>query len=245
MVALFQEFFFRPIFNLLIWLYNVIPGNDLGLAIIALTIIIKLLLYPLSQQALRSQKALQTLQPKLDELKTRYKNQKERLAQEMMKLYKEQKVNPLSSCLPLLIQLPFLFAVFRVFTRSLTEDQGALIYSFIDNPGVLNNSLLGIIDLSHPAPILGVLAGIGQWIQTKMLQTTKPPVKGKGAKDENMMAMVNKQMIVMMPIITIVFGFTFPAGLMLYWLVTTILTIVQQYILFSRDNKEKEPVKSV
>ena len=234
MSAIFNELFFRPVLNLLIFIYNSIPGSDLGIAIILLTIIIKLVLYPLSKQALKSQKALQDLQPKMNALKERYKNEKEKLAQEMMKLYKEQKVNPLSSCLPLLIQLPFLFAVFRVFSNGLSGDVGGHLYSFIANPGVLNASFLGLINLSSPSPILGVLAGASQFAQTRMLGIKRPEVKSKESKDEDVMALVNKQMMYMMPAITVFLGFSFPAGLMLYWFVTTILTILQQRLLFKK-----------
>ena len=240
MIELFNEAFIRPIFNLLIWLYNVIPGQDLGVAIIVLTVIIKVILYPLSQKSIRSQKALQTLQPKIDALKKKYSNQRERMAQEMMKLYKEQKVNPLSSCLPLLIQLPFLFAVFRVFGQSLNEDPSAFLYSFIAHPGELNTMFLGQIDLVASAPVLGVLAGAAQFWQTRQLMHTRAEVKKKESKDEDMMAMVNKQMMYMLPIITVVFGFTFPGGLMLYWLVTTLLTIAQQKLIFKEDKPKKD-----
>ena len=109
MIQLFNTILYEPIYNLLIYFYNIVPGNDIGLAIICLTVLIKLVLMPLSLQAVRSQKTLQDLQPKMDALKKQYKDSKEKLAAETMKLYKEQKVNPLSSCLPLLIQFPFFF----------------------------------------------------------------------------------------------------------------------------------------
>ena len=239
---MFNELFIRPIFNLLIFLYNTVPGEDLGIAIILLTIIIKLILFPLSQKSIRSQKALQQLQPKIDALKKKYGDQRERMAQEMMNLYKQQKVNPLSSCLPLLIQLPFLFAVFRVFGQSLTEDPATFLYSFVAHPGTLNTTFLGFMDLTVAAPVLGIIAGAAQYWQTKQLMHQRPEVKAKESKDEDMMAMVNKQMMYMLPIMTVVLGFTFPGGLMLYWFVTTLLTIVQQKYIFSKDddnNKKK------
>ena len=238
MSGFFHEAFFKPVFNLLIWLYNIIPGDDLGIAIIALTIVIKVILFPLSQKSIRSQRALQILQPKIEALKKKYGKERERLAAEMMKLYKEQKVNPLSSCLPLLIQLPFLFAVFRVFGRSLTEVPSELLYPFVMHPGELGTMFLSTIDLTVAAPILGILAGAAQFYQTKQLMHKRAEVKTKEAKDENMMAMVNKQMMYMLPIMTVGFGFYFPGGLMLYWLVTTILTIAQQKLIFSKDDEK-------
>src|SRR3989338_65550 len=115
MAELFNTILVQPLFNLLVFFYNLIPGHDLGMAIIVLTVVIKLVLYPLSRQSIRSQKALKDLQPKMDALKKQYKDNKEKQAKAMMELYKTEKVNPLSSCLPLLIQLPFLIAVFHVF----------------------------------------------------------------------------------------------------------------------------------
>src|SRR3989338_4605010 len=103
-MSLFHTVLYQPLYNLLIWLYNTLPGADMGFAIIALTILVKLIMWPLNQSSLVSQKALQDLQPKLEELKKQHKDDKEGLGKAMMELYKREKVNPLSSCLPLLIQ---------------------------------------------------------------------------------------------------------------------------------------------
>lgn len=241
MSTLFNEIFFKPVLNLLIFIYNVIPGNDLGIAIVLLTVIIKIILHPLSQQALRSQKALQDLQPKINALKERYSNNKEKLAEAMMKLYREQKVNPLSSCLPLLIQLPFLFAVFRVFQNGITGDVNQYLYPFIAHPGTLNATFMGIVNLSHPSPILGAFAAASQFLQTKMLSAKRPEIKSKESKDEDVMALVNKQMLYMMPAVTLFLGFSFPAGLMLYWFTTTVLTIIQQRLLFKKGEGVSPP----
>src|SRR3989344_8325465 len=194
MVQLYNLILYQPLFNLLIFLYNLIPWHDLGIAIIILTVIIKLVLYPFSQQSLKSQRALTELQPKLDALKKQYKNDKEKLAKEMMALYKTEKVNPLSSCLPLLIQLPFLIAVFHVFRTGVDSASLEMLYSFVPNPGSLNPVSFGIINLAQPNLILAVLTGAAQFWQSKMLITKRPP-KAPGAKDEDMMALMNKQMV--------------------------------------------------
>jgi YidC/Oxa1 family membrane protein insertase len=228
----FHVIFYQPILNLLVFLYNIIPGHDIGLAIIAMTVIIKVVLLPLSKQSIKSQKALQGLQPKIDELKKKYVSNKEELGRAMMRLYKEEKINPFSSCLPMLIQLPFLWAVFIVFRDGLSNQALKGIYSFIPQPGAINSVSLGLLDLSKPNIVLAILAGAAQFWQAKMLSTKRPEVKGPGAKDEDMMAIMNKQMIYFMPILTVVIGMTFPGGLALYWLVTTLLTALQQLYLF-------------
>ena len=234
MIELFNTILYQPILNLLVFFYNVIPGNDIGLAIIALTILVKLILLPLSMQSLKSQKALQDVQPKLDALKKEFSDDKEKLAAETMKLYKEQKVNPLSSCLPLLIQFPFLIAVYQAFRIGLTSEHLELIYPFIHNPGQIDPSSFGIINLAIPSVILAVLAGGAQFVQTKMLSTKSPASKTKGAKDEGALASMNKSMLYFMPFITIIIGTRLPGGLTLYWLLTTVLTVVQQKFLFAR-----------
>ncbi|MEA3449836.1 MAG: YidC/Oxa1 family membrane protein insertase [Patescibacteria group bacterium] len=241
---MFETIFYQPILNLLVFLYNTVPGNDLGIAIIILTIIIKLLLFPLSKTAITSQKALQELQPKLEELKVKYKDKREEMSKAMMKLYKENKVNPLSSCLPLLIQLPFLWAVFRVFRNGFENGSLDLVYSFISRPESINYISLGFIDLSVRNIPIALLAGAAQFWQTKMMMAKKPQIKSPGAKDENMMAIMNKQMMYFMPVLTIIIGIQFPGGLALYWLITTILTGVQQYYLFNQEKKGVEIIES-
>jgi YidC/Oxa1 family membrane protein insertase len=106
-MAIFTTLVVQPILNLLVALYNFLPGNDLGIAIILLTIIVKAILYPLTMAQIKQQRALQSLQPKVDEIRKRLKDDKEAQAKELTELYKREKVNPASSCLPLLIQLPF------------------------------------------------------------------------------------------------------------------------------------------
>jgi YidC/Oxa1 family membrane protein insertase len=235
--SLFHVVFYQPILNLLVFLYNIIPGHDIGLAIIAMTVIIKLILLPLSKQSIKSQKSMQNLQPKIDELKKKYAANKEEQGRAMMELYKQEKVNPFSSCLPLVIQLPFLWAVFIVFRQGLSNQTLNFIYSFIHNPGVINPISFGLFDLSKPNLYLAVLAGAAQFWQAKMMTTKRPEVKGQGAKDEDMMAIMNKQMLYMMPILTVVIGATFPGGLALYWLVTTLLTALQQLYLFKQKER--------
>ncbi|MCK4540037.1 membrane protein insertase YidC [Candidatus Parcubacteria bacterium] len=241
---MFQILFYQPILNLLVFLYNNIPGHDFGIAIIALTIIIKIILLPLSKKSLKSQKALQDLQPKIEELKKKYAKNKEELGRAMMGLYKDNKVNPLSSCLPLLVQMPFLFAVFKVFRDGFANGSLDLVYPFISRPETINMVSLGFIDLAEKNITIAILAGAAQYWQSKMLMTKRPKVKSKGAKDEDMAAIMNKQMVYFMPIITVFIGMSFPGGLALYWLVTTILTGVQQLFVFKKKEKKDDIIEA-
>jgi len=229
---LFDTALYQPIFNLLIFFYNVF--SDVGVAIVVVTIVIKIILSPFSLKTLKAQKALQQLQPKLQELQKKYKDKKEDLARATMELYKKEKVNPFSSCLPLLIQLPFLFAVFRVFRDGFKVETLELVYTFISRPEVIDPISLGLFNLENRSIPLALMAGAAQFWQTRMLTHNKQP-SVPGAKDENMAAMMNKQMMYMMPVITVVIGATFPGGLALYWFVFTLLTALQQYFLFKKD----------
>ncbi|MFH1583239.1 MAG: YidC/Oxa1 family membrane protein insertase [Candidatus Falkowbacteria bacterium] len=237
MSQFFTAIFYQPILNLLVFLYNVVPGHDIGLAIIIMTAVIKLILLPLSKQSIKSQRALQELQPKIDEIKKKYADKKEEQGKAMMELYKQEKVNPFSSCLPLLIQLPFLWAVFMVFRAGLSGKSLDLVYPFIYQPEFINTMSLGFIDLAKRNVVLAVLAGLAQFWQAKMMTTKRPEIKSEGAKDENMMVIMNKQMLYMMPALTVFIGLSFPGGLALYWLVTTLLTALQQLYLFKKKEK--------
>ncbi|MBI3626588.1 membrane protein insertase YidC [Candidatus Uhrbacteria bacterium] len=222
---LYNIILYQPLYNLLVFLYNVIPGHDLGIGIILITVLIRSILLPFTKHQVQAQKSMQDLQPKIDALKAQYPNDKEKLGKEMMRLYKEEKVNPVSSCLPLLVQLPIFYAVYRVFRDGLKSVNGALLYPFIANPGHLST-----------------LAGAAQFWQTRMLLVKRPPREAtatgvKGAKDEDTMAMVNKQMMYIMPVMTIFIGVSLPSGLSLYWLITTLISVAQQHLIL----KPKSP----
>ncbi len=236
----FFVFLFQPIFNLLIFLYNIIPGADVGFAIILLTILIKLALWPLMSSSLKSQKAMQELQPKLDELKKQYGDDKEGLSKAMMALYQNEKVNPLASCLPVLIQLPVLIALYRVLFHGFDAAALNQLYPFVYNPGHINTIFLGLVDLGKANIVLAVLAGVLQFFQARMLMQRQPPKQvatSGGAKDESMLASMNKSMMYMMPIMTVLIGIKLPGGLTLYWVTVTVFSIVQQWWVFKQKEK--------
>ncbi len=228
----------QPIFNTLIWLYDTIPGADMGIAIIALTIVIKLVLWPLTGASLKSQRAMQQLQPKLDAIKIQYKDDKDGLAKAMMALYATEKVNPLSSCLPLLVQLPVLIALYRVLHVGLSDASLGMLYPFVHNPGSISETFLGFIHLSKPNAPLAIAAGLFQFLQTKMLIVKRPPKplrEKTGAKDEDMMATMTQSMVYFTPVMTIVIGWSLPGGLILYWVIISVISILQQFLVFKKN----------
>lgn len=239
---MFRTFLAEPIYNLLVWLYGIFPWSDIGIAIILLTIIIKIILWPLTGKALHGQKAMQALQPKVEAVKREFADDKQKMSKELMALYKNEKVNPAASCLPLLIQLPILFALYRVLLVGLNNEDVYQLYPFVQNPGTINEMFLGFINLAKPNIVLAACAGVAQYFQAKMMNLSRPPtaVAGKsGAKDENMMVAMNRSMLYVMPAMTVVIGSSLPGGLALYWLVVTLLSVLQQYMVFHRDPSVK------
>jgi len=229
-LTIFNETLYRPLFNALIWLYGIIPFHDLGLAIIILTVLIRLILYPLSKKAIQSQKAMTELQPKIKEIQKKYKNKEEQV-KEMTALYKKYKINPMAGCLPILIQLPILIALFRVFSAGLDPGQLNTLYGFIERPESLDFMFLGLIDLSQRSIILALVAGFSQFVLSKMSFPKKSAGQKKSAKAGGLdfSSLMGQQMIYFMPLITIFFGLSFPAALPLYWIVITLFGIFQQY----------------
>ncbi len=232
MFQIFYPTIYQPLYNILIYLYNNFAFHDFGIAIIIITLFLKIILMPLSKKQIESQKKLQELQPKIKEIQEKYKNDKERQSRELMNFYKEHKTNPFSGCLPMIIQLIFLIAIYRVFYSISSNNlniQADVLYPFIANPGQINNMFLGIVNLAKPSIVLAVLAAAAQYYQTKMLMV-KQNNNQKGGQPDFTQVM-SKQMLYLGPILTLFIGIKFPAGLALYWLVSTLFAIGQQMYL--------------
>ena len=220
----FNRILYQPLFNALIFLYQFLPGRDFGIAVIVLTALIRLVLSPLMAQSLKSQKALSGIQKKVKEIQNNHKDNKEKQMQEILELYQKEKINPLNSLVPVLIQLPLLIALYRVFWRGLQLEELNHLYSFIPRPEIISFSFLNLIDLSQPSLFLAILAGFAQLIQMKSN-------KEKVGQATNA---VSNQMIFMFPFLTIFILLRMPAAVALYWITTTILSIGQQYLIFEK-----------
>lgn len=226
---IYNTVIYYPILNILVLLYDYLPIRDIGLSIIALTVIIRVILAPLMHKSLKSQKALSALQPKMNDLREKHKDDREAQAKAMLDLYKEHKVNPFSSCLPVLIQIPFLLAIFHVLRRTLNGESGSLegLYSFVPNPGSLDPYFFGVINLAQSNIVFAVLAGLAQYWQSRIIIKWQ----GNSNNQDTTTKMMNTQMMYVLPIITVVFAWTLPAGLPLYWIVTTLFAVGQQYYI--------------
>ncbi len=219
--------------------YTYLPGHDFGLAIIVLTILIKLVLYPLGVQAIRSQKSLSQLQPKMKEIQEKFKDNKEQQSRAMMELYKREKINPFSGCLPLLVQLPILIGLYQVFWQGFGPVQLRFLYGFVPHPGQIDTNFLGIMDLGQASIILAILTGIAQFFQSKMVV---PASNKSAASKTDLSGMMQKQMLYFFPIFTVFILWKLPAAIALYWLTTTLFTIVQQYIILKKQKDEPSRV---
>lgn len=224
MLEFLKATLYTPLFNALIVLYNLIPGHDLGAAIIVLTVIIRLILFPLSIKAQRSQRALNKLGPKIQELKEKYKKDQAAQGQAMMELYKEHGVNPIAGCLPLLIQIPLLIALYRVFIAGLDPNSLALLYPFVHNPGTISPIFIHVINIALHNRYLAVLAGVLTYFQARQSMQT---MASAGTANAQMSAM-NTQMLYFMPIFIVIIGWNLPTGLILYWITTTLFSIGEQ-----------------
>jgi YidC/Oxa1 family membrane protein insertase len=224
MKAFIKTILYKPLFNALIFLVWLIPGHNVGVAIILLTIVVRLILLPSSLKSARQQKRMQDLQPQIKELQEKYKDDKQKQSQALMEFYKENKINPLGSCLPLLIQLPILIILYYVFINGLNTSRFDLLYSWMPRPEFINTAFLGL-DLSQPDKyILPIIAGVLQFIQGWQMAPKKKP-----GETMEMAQTISRQMLFIMPLFTVFIAGKFPAALPLYWIVTTVFAIGQQW----------------
>jgi YidC/Oxa1 family membrane protein insertase len=194
------------------WLYGV--THNYGVAIIIITVLIKLLFSPLTWKSFKSMQAMQHLQPQMKRLQDMYKNDRQKLNEEMMKLYREQKVNPLGGCLPMVVQIPVFISLYQVLYASIELRHAGF--------------MLWIRDLSAPDYPMALLMGASMVVQQWMTPTTGDPRQAK--------------MMLFMPIIFTFMFLNFPVGLVIYWLVNNLLTIVQQYIMLRKQSAVTQPV---
>lgn len=245
---LFRAFISKPLLNALIFLGSILPGYSLGLAIIVLTLIVKLLLFLPTQHALEGQKKMQLLQPKIEAIRRQYKEDPTKLQQETMKLWKEHKINPFQSCLPLLVQFPVLIGLFYVVRDGVhVELSQHLVYPIYQNlDWTFGTSFLGL-DLTQSywwifPPLLVVL----QFLQMKLTfhiadaKKRKELEKKSTPEVDTPQEMQQKMMLYLLPLMIGFFAITMPSAVSLYWGVSTLFAIGQQMIV----NREHLSVKA-
>ena len=230
MLEIWYLIILNPILNVLVALSHILAG-EFGLAIIALTVIVRLASWPLNKRQLKSTKALQDLQPKMQELQKKHGKNQQKLQQEMMKLYKEAGVNPLGCLWPMLVQFPIWIALYQSIMRALATTPENLLalhrhlYSWevVRNAIPLSSRFLWL-DLGSPDPyfILAIVVGGTMWVQQKMTQAPSADPRQQSTA---------RMMTLMMPLMFGILTLMFPSGLALFWAVSNIIGIVTQYFV--------------
>jgi len=233
---IFNTILYRPLYNALVLLYQFLSFHDLGIAIVLLTLFIRILLYPLSASSLRAQKKISELQPKINAIQKNHKDSKEK-TEELLKLYRKEKINPFAGFLPLLLQLPILIALYRVFGK-IQEIDPSLLYSFVSNSSSFNTSFLGILNLATPSAPLAFLAAILQYFQTKSIQTKSIQKKPKEGTPE-ISQMIQKQTLFIFPILTFFILFKLPSAIGVYLVATTLFSLGERWFIKKDKIKDK------
>ena len=235
----FYVIFYQPPLNALIFFYNTVAFGDFGLAIIFLTVLIRLLLFPIFHKSVKHQMVMQRLQPKLEKINQEHKDNKEKKLKATMALYQEHNINPFSGFLLLLVQLPILIALYQIFLAKLTPETLNGLYSFIQAPGILNYSFFGLINLEGRSIVMVGLAALLQYIQGRM---SLPKIES--GRELSSAEKIGRQMVFMAPFITLIIFFNLPAAVSLYWAVSSLFSIFQQEAVNRQLKSHEEPGNS-
>jgi len=226
MSYIFHLLLTQPLANALVLLYNYVTFQDLGFAIIALTIVIRLILYPLFYKSMKSQSLMQKIQPEIAKMQEQHKGNREAQAVAMMDIYKKNNINPFGSFFYLLLQFPVLIAVYQLFYAGFNQTTLAQLYSFVAAPAHLSTMFLGLLDLSKPSMIIVALAAIAQYIQARLSLPKQKPGEAPSKT-----AAMSKYMVYMGPVLTLIILPRLSSAIGLYWLVTSLFSIFQQRII--------------
>ncbi|MFZ2555419.1 MAG: YidC/Oxa1 family membrane protein insertase [Minisyncoccia bacterium] len=246
----FFNFIYEPLYNGLALLVDIVPAHDIGIAVIILTILVKVILFPLSRQAIRTQAAMRKIAPEIETLKVKFKDKQEEQARAIFALYKERGIRPFSSFLLILVQFPILFGLYWVFWKGgFPNVDGSLLYSFVPFPETVNMDFLGLIDMGERSFLLAALTGVTQYMYTRLsMGPRKPPVvEDKPTFSGDMARSFDLQTRYVLPLIFAGISFTLSAALPLYWATSNIFMIVQEFAMgrrFTEVNPEDKTEKT-
>lgn len=225
-------------YNALIALVAIIPGSDVGIAVILLTVIIRLLLLPFSLSAARTQLAMKTLEPKLKALKEKHKGNREQEALETLALYREEKINPFSSILMVLVQIPVLFALYWVFWKeSFTALNTGLLYAVTPVPELVSVLFLGYISIMGKSMVLAILAGATQfWQAHAALKGTMKAPEGSTGFQADFQKVMGMQLKYAFPVLIGIISYTTSSAIALYFITTNIAGVVQEWYVHRKTH---------
>ncbi|HEY4503561.1 MAG TPA: YidC/Oxa1 family membrane protein insertase [Candidatus Paceibacterota bacterium] len=245
--SFYNTIIFNPLYNGLIYLMDILPWVDAGIVVIIFTIIIRLILFPLSKKAIVTQVRMKELEPEINRLKQMMKDDRQGQALKMMALYKEKKISPFSSFLVLLVQLPIIWALYSIFFRSgLPVVNTELLYGFVNVPTVDMN-FLGLVDIGAKNTIMAIIAAIAQFLQLHFsLASMKSTGTGVNTDTSSNIQMdmaqnMTKSMKYVFPIMVFFISYNIAAVVALYWTVTSIFTLGQE-IVVRRHLKKHQPL---
>lgn len=224
---LFHTVLYAPIYNLLIFLVDILPGGDIGLAVIIVTILVKLIIAPLTISALRTSRAMQAIQPEFKALQEKYKDDKETQAKETFALYKKYQINPFASILALFIQLPVLIALYWVFRQEVVSFDPSILYSFVHAPAVISTLFLGFFTLTTHNVILALIAAVTQYLQGRYAMPVPPATKDASASEQFNRSMA-LQMRYMLPVFIGGISYISSGAIALYFITTSLFTLAQE-----------------
>lgn len=231
---LWNTILYKPLLNILAFFVSVIPGGDIGIAVILLTILVKTILFPLSQRSIESQAKMNLLNPKLTKIKKSGLS-KEEQAKQTFELYKKYKTNPFSGCLLILIQIPIIFALYYVFLRGLKFDPNYL-YPFIHAPASINLKFLGFLDLTKKSILLAILAGISQYFQAYYMPKPIISKDTSSSLQDSFTKSMNMQMKYVFPFLIAFFAYSVSGAVALYWITSNMFSIGQQIYAKKKKN---------
>jgi YidC/Oxa1 family membrane protein insertase len=237
--SLWHTFFYNPIYNGLVFFIDVVPTADVGIAIILVTIVVKLIVFPLSKKATRTQMIMKRIQPELNKLKEKYKDDRQKQAEKMMEIYRENDINPLSGLGLILIQLPLIFALYWIFFKGgLPEINTLILYPFIPVPDLVNMEFIGLVDMAGRSMILAAAAGITQYYQISLTLPKIAEKKDNATLKEDLARSFQLQMKYVMPAFVFMVAYFISAAVALYWLTSNIFAIGQEFVI-RKQVKEK------
>ncbi|MFA5840931.1 MAG: YidC/Oxa1 family membrane protein insertase [Candidatus Paceibacterota bacterium] len=232
---------YQPLLNALAFLVSIIPGGDVGLAVIVLTILVKIILFPLSQKSIESQAEMNILTPEINKIKTSGAS-KEEQARLTFELYKKHNTNPFSGCLLVLIQIPVIFALYYVFLKGIKFD-GGLLYSFVHVPAHVNMLFLGFLDITQKSLVLAILAGVSQYLQAHFMPKAPTPTPGATSSfADSFSKSMSMQMKYIFPFVIAFIAYSISGAVALYW-ITSNLFMVGQQIYVKREKNFKIVIK--
>ncbi len=245
--SIWNTIIYNPLYNGFIFLADILPWADLGVIIILFTLVIKLILFPLSIRATKTQQAVRTIEPEIKKLREKYKNDKQTQALEVMELYKEHNIKPFSGFLTILIQIPIIFGLYFIFLRGgLPMVNADILYSFVKVPEMINTTFLGVMNVTGKSIILALLTGITQFFHTKISFKNQDDLNdkklGEGSLKDDFVKTMKLQMKYVLPVFVAVISYTLSAAIALYWTTSNIFHIVQELYVerMVRNPKKKD-----